>query len=200
MIKIDARGENCPIPVIKTRKALKEIETDGIVQILVDNKIATENLEKMSNETGCKIDIQKISDEHFEVTITKGIGGEIKEEKESQIQKISNKKVVVISSDKMGEGDEELGKALLKSYIFALSEAEEKVSKVIFYNKGAFLTCEGSDSIDDLLNLQNNGVEIFTCGACLNYYKLSENLKVGSSTNMYNILSYTLDADSVLKP
>ncbi|MDR2940234.1 MAG: sulfurtransferase-like selenium metabolism protein YedF [Clostridiales bacterium] len=196
MIKIDARGEDCPLPVIRARKALNGIEKDGAVRVSVDNKIAVQNLEKMSGVMGHKIEIKQVSDSHYDVLIIKGEG----RLEEAAAENSGSGAVIVVSSDKMGEGSGELGRTLLKSYIFALSEQEIKPGKMIFYNSGVRLTTEGSDSVDDLKSLEASGVQIFSCGACLNYYGLTEKLLVGSATNMYDIISYTMGAASVLKP
>jgi len=101
MIKVDARGELCPIPVIKAKKALKEIEKDGVIQVVVDNEIAKENLEKMAKEMGYKYEGEKLGEDHYEVKIIKGEGEE--EVKEVLITKETiSSTAVVISSDKMG--------------------------------------------------------------------------------------------------
>ena len=100
----------------------------------------------------------------------------------------------------MGEGEEELGKVLIKGYIYALTQLETLPKTILFYNKGAYLTCEGSASLEDLKSLEAQGVEIFTCGTCLNYYGLSEKLQVGSITNMYVIADTMAKANKVVKP
>lgn len=97
------------------------------------------------------------------------------------------KTVVVISADHMGEGDEELGRILIKGFIFALTQQEHLPSTILFYNGGARLTCEDSASLEDLKNLASLGVEILTCGTCLNHYGLTDKLAVGDVTNMYVI-------------
>ena len=108
--------------------------------------------------------------------------------------------VVVISADHMGEGDEELGRILIKGFIFALTQQEHLPSTILFYNGGAKLTCEGSESLEDLKDLAARGVEILTCGTCLNFYGITEKLQVGSVTNMYDIVERMSSADRVIKP
>ena len=100
----------------------------------------------------------------------------------------------------MGEGNDELGKILLKGYLFALTQQETLPSTILFYNGGASVTCEGSASLDDLRELAKLGVEILTCGTCLNYYGLTDKLRVGEITNMYVIAEKQLQADLVLRP
>ena len=110
------------------------------------------------------------------------------------------KKVIVIDSNKMGDGSEELSTILLKNYIYALTTIDEKPDTMIFYNSGANLVCEGSESVEDLRKLQEDGVEIKTCGTCLDYYGLKDKLVIGDVTNMYDIVETLLKADSVIRP
>ena len=100
----------------------------------------------------------------------------------------------------MGEGSNELGKILLKGFLFALTQQEQLPKTVLFYNGGAAVTCEGSASLEDLKALQAQGVEILTCGTCLNYYGLTEQLRVGEVTNMYVIVEKQAKADLVIRP
>lgn len=108
--------------------------------------------------------------------------------------------VVVISSDKMGSGNDELGKVLIKGCIFAITQLDELPKKMIFYNGGAKITCEGSDSLEDLKNLESQGVEIVTCGTCLDYYGMKDKLAVGTVTNMYDIVESMNNAGKIVKP
>ena len=108
--------------------------------------------------------------------------------------------VVVIANDKMGEGSEELGKTLLKAFTFALTQQDNLPKTILFYNGGASLTCEGSPMLEDLKTLEAEGVEILTCGTCLNFYGLTEKLAVGGVTNMYVIAEKMLGAGNVVKP
>lgn len=108
--------------------------------------------------------------------------------------------VVVISSDRMGSGNDELGKVLMKGFVFAVSKLDELPSAMLFYNGGATLTAEGSESLEDLKELEAQGVEIMTCGTCLDYYGLKEKLEVGTVTNMYSIVEKMNQAERILRP
>ena len=109
-------------------------------------------------------------------------------------------RMVVISSKTMGEGNDELGATLLKGFIYALTQQDELPDQMLFYNGGAFLTCEGSQSLEDLKMLEEQGVEIRTCGTCLNFYGISDKLQVGEVTNMYDIAERMTKADRIIKP
>ena len=108
--------------------------------------------------------------------------------------------VVAIDTDIMGRGSDELGKPLMKGFIFALSQLETLPRTILFYNGGARLTTEGSVSVEDLKNMEAQGVEILTCGTCLNYYGLTDKLAVGGVTNMYVIVETLAKAAKVIKP
>ncbi len=201
MVKVNAIGDNCPIPVIKTKKAMQALTGPETVEVLVDNEIAVQNVTKMASSTGASVSSEKISEKEYKITI-QATGAPIEEAAEDTAcipDKRSNT-VVVISSDRMGSGNDELGKVLIKGYIFALTQLEELPKTILFYNGGATLTAEGSDSIEDLKNLEAQGVEIMTCGTCLNYYGLTDKLQVGTVTNMYSIVETCAKAGRILKP
>lgn len=208
MVTINAMGDTCPIPVIKTQNAIKALTKAEEVEVLVDNEVAVQNLTKLAGSLGCEVKSEKKAEKEYRVVITvtedklQGQADEKKEEtaEAAYVPDARDNTVVVISSDKMGEGEEELGKVLIKGYIYALTQLETLPKTILFYNKGAYLTCEGSASLEDLKSLEAQGVEIFTCGTCLNYYGLSEKLQVGSVTNMYVIADTMAKAGKVVKP
>ena len=210
MIKVDAMGDTCPIPVVKTKNAIKELKGSGEVQTLVDNEIAVQNLTKMANQKGYGVRSQKLGEGKYEVTMTISDGnaddiattGDSAEEEQIVCYPDARKKntVVVLASATMGAGDEELGEILMKGFIYALSQQEDLPKTILFYNGGAYLTCEGSASLDDLKELELRGVRILTCGTCLNFYGLSEKLKVGEVTNMYEIAETMSKASLIVSP
>lgn len=120
--------------------------------------------------------------------------------KQKLVHRTRTDTVVVIASDQMGEGAEELGKTLLKAFVFSLTQQDKLPKTILFYNGGAHLTCEGSPMLEDLRALEAEGVEILTCGTCLNFYGLTEKLAVGGVTNMYVIAEKMLGAGNVVKP
>ena len=106
----------------------------------------------------------------------------------------------VLGADHMGEGDDKLGKMLMKGFVYALTQLEELPQTILLFNSGAYLSCEGSDSVEDLKSMEAQGVEVMTCGTCLNHYGLTEKLAVGSVTNMYVIAQTMMEADHIVKP
>lgn len=205
MIKVNAIGDACPIPVVKTKNAIRELGGSGVVEVSVDNEIAVQNLLKMAKQKEYEASFEKKSNTEYIVTVNVN-GGEVSEAK--PVTKTSVKSdeiklketIVVIDSDKMGDGDEEFSKTLLKGFIYALSSQDIPPAKILFYNTGVRITTEGSASIEDLKVLEKAGAKIYSCGACLNNYGLSEKLLVGEVTNMYDIVSYLMEADLVIRP
>ena len=209
MIKVNALGDACPIPVVKTKNAIKELGGAGTVETLVDNEIAVQNLTKMANQKGYGVKSEKLSDDQFRVTMEisetaaalQAISGEEDPGECPVVPSCHKKKVVIaVTASVMGTGNDELGAVLIKGFLYALTQQEQLPSTILFYNGGAALTCEGSASIEDLKSLQAQGVEILTCGTCLNYYALTEKLAVGGVTNMYEITERLTQADLVIRP
>ena len=205
MIKVNAIGDACPIPVVKTKNAIRDLGGSGAVEVSVDNEIAVQNLLKMAKQKEYEASFEKKSNTEYIVTINVN-GGEVSDAKPvaKEIAKSDEIKlketIVVIDSDKMGDGDEEFSKTLLKGFIYALSSQDIPPAKILFYNTGVRITTEGSASIEDLKVLEKAGAKIYSCGACLNNYGLSEKLSVGEVTNMYDIVSYLMEADLVIRP
>ena len=206
-IKVDAMGDQCPIPVIKTKKALKEITETTLVEVHVDNEIAVQNLSKMAKQKNLEYKCEKLEEQHYIIKINaeaEGVSIQQKapaeNDKEICYPDRKSNTVVVLSSNQMGNGSEELGQILMKGFIFALTELDELPSTVLLYNSGVKLSTEGSNSIEDLKTLQAQGVEILSCGTCLNYYDLTEKLQVGDVTNMYFILEKMTQSEKIIRP
>lgn len=205
MIKVNAIGDACPIPVVKTKNAIRELGGSGAVEVSVDNEIAVQNLLKMAKQKEYEAAFEKKSNTEYIVTINVN-GGEVSDAKPVTKATVKSDEIklketiVVIDSDKMGDGDEEFSKTLLKGFIYALSSQDIPPAKILFYNTGVRLTIEGSASIEDLKVLEKAGAKIYSCGACLNNYGLTEKLSVGEVTNMYDIVSYLMEADLVIRP
>jgi selenium metabolism protein YedF len=194
---VNAMGEQCPIPVVKTKKVLDSVQGDAEITVLVDNETAVQNLTRMGKNAGAEVLAEK-----FHVTLR------VKDRKPSvetteEINCIPDVKgdfVIAVDTATMGRGNDELGQVLMKGFLFAVTQLDELPKTMLFYNGGATLTTEDSDSLDDLKSLEAQGVTIKTCGTCLNYYGLTEKLKVGEVTNMYDIVETMAKASKVVKP
>ena len=204
MLKVNAMGDTCPIPVVKTKKAIRQLGADGgVVETLIDNDIAVQNLTKMANQKGYGVESEKLGENAYRVTMTVGAGADLPAESEETVCMVpagQKNTVVVVAADHMGEGEGELGKNLLKAFLYALSQQESLPKTILFYNGGASLTCRGSLSLEDLKSMAERGVELLTCGTCLNFYGLTEKLAVGGVTNMYDIVEKQMAADLIVRP
>ncbi|MCR5481404.1 MAG: sulfurtransferase-like selenium metabolism protein YedF [Clostridia bacterium] len=206
MITVDARGLACPQPVINTKNAIKKLKGDEQIRVLVDNEVAVQNLLRLAMQNNFEAKGNKLAESEFEVIMNAvaGSGGDENTAGENEpaiVQPKGNSDfVVVISSDRMGEGSEELGKKLMKAFVFAVTKQEKLPKAVLLYNAGANLSCEGSDSLEDLKALEAEGVDIATCGTCLDFYGLTEKLSVGRVSNMYDIVEIMEKAGHTVRP
>ena len=194
--EVDVRGLPCPRPVISTKKALEEIE-EGTITVLVDNPESKQNVQRFANNQGCKVNIKE-REGIFYLEITKGPHGETKKKPEVEIGKAINADVVCITTDRLGTGDKELGEILMKAFLNTLWDYQPRPAKVLFINSGVTLTTEGSDVLETLNLLEKEGVEIFSCGTCLDYYGIKDKLRVGKVTNMYETVDALITAAKVV--
>lgn len=197
MKKINALGLCCPQPLILTKKEI-ENSTEKEFLVMVDNETAVQNLEKFAKSSNLLFNFEKKLDKEFDVFITKTKDYSLSNPKDF-CDVIDNSNVVLsISKNFMGDGSEELGKILIKGFIYTVSEYENLPKTIIFFNSGVKLTTEGSECIDDLKKLQAKGVKIVSCGTCLDYYGLKEKLLVGEVTNMYTIYETLYKSSKVI--
>ena len=189
MKEIDARGLLCPQPVILAKKALGEL-VEGELVCIVDNITAKENVSRLATNLEHEYDVEE-KNGHFYI--------KIKKTKKEEANKMKNDNfVIVITTDKIGTGNDELGTVLMKSYTYALTEAKPLPKSIMFLNSGATLTVEGSEVLTNIQKLSDMGVEIISCGTCLDYYGIKEKLAVGIVGNMYTIVEKMHEASKVI--
>ena len=187
---VDARGLACPQPVIMTRNALRESDT---VTTIVDNPTSRHNVTRMAEKAGCTVMAEARGD---------GIYLEIRKQNAPTqpavpgmgAAPVGGPLVLVVPSEFMGRGDEELGRILVRSFFHTLREVRPLPDSVIFLNSGVKLAVAGSPVLDDLRELCAQGVAILACGTCLGHYELKDQLKVGEVSNMYDIADALLTA------
>ena len=245
-MRLDERGKQCPLPVIEAKKALEKAEPGSVVEVVVDNEIAVQNLKKLALHKGLDSLSEKVSEREFLVKIWAGVkekaeqvrenaeqakeraeqaresaeqakemeeqareSAEQAKENAEQAEKESIKcaldcrekgLVLVLASDEMGQGDAVLGRLLMKGFVYAVTQQDKLPETVLLFNGGAKLSCQGSDSLEDLKELEAQGVEILTCGTCLNHYGIAEKLLVGNVTNMYEIVEKMTGAKKIVRP
>lgn len=199
-VEIDARGQQCPIPVVRAKKALAEAAPGDIVRILIDNDVAVNNLKNLAGSLKCPVRDEKFADNDYAVSIKKSEAAAAPAAEENAVVAVEPKRVVSIGSQYMGTGDDELGAILMKGFIFALTQQDVLPQTILFYNSGAYLTCEGSESLNDLRTLEEAGVEILTCGTCLNHFGMADKLAIGQVTNLYITAEKQLNATVIVRP
>ena len=189
---VDARGLACPAPVVKTRDALKGGATD--IEVLVDNQTARDNVCRFASSQGFETSVNEEAG-YYRIGLS-GTGAVPEDAGEEMItcEPAGTKTVVVLSSDIMGRGDEELGKILIKAFLNTLAESDPPPWKIVLFNRGVLLAARGEDTVEALSNLGNLGVEILVCGTCLDFLGIKDKVAVGTVSNMYDILTTMLTA------
>ncbi|MFV0424831.1 MAG: sulfurtransferase-like selenium metabolism protein YedF [Bacilli bacterium] len=185
MITLDMRKKACPQPVIETKRAL-DANTDTICTI-VDNITAVENITKMAKDLNCQIEVTKSNDTLFYVYTSNT--GDLK------ITEINFKNVLVLNSEFMGE-NQELGASLMQACIHTLCDIDNIPKTIVLYNSAVKLFENNENIYNDFENLEKMGVEIISCGACINFYNITKN--VGRITNMYEILQILSSDEKII--
>ncbi len=201
---IDTKGHLCPAPLIAAKKALKETAGGESFILLTDNQTSFDNLSRFLKDNKADFQVSE-SESIWTLTITKTTGEVALTNPEdycapsiSHFEK--GNYVVVISSDKMGEGDEELGHLLMANFIKALKDLDELPSKMVFYNNGVKLATKSSPVIEHLRDLEKMGVELMLCATCISHYSLESVVGAGTVSNMYTITEVMASAGNIIKP
>ena len=197
MREIDCRGKACPQPVITTKQALEEVK-EGEFTLIVNDPSSSENVKRFASSQGCSVDVEKKGND-FYLYIRRGMPAE-EGKKEGKIPQREERVVIYINSNLLGIGDEALGSILMRAFLKTLLDTEPRPSRLIFINSGVRLTSEGSEVLETLSALSGKGVEILSCGTCLDFYGLKEKLKIGIVSNMYEIVKSLLEADRLIRP
>lgn len=199
MKTIDCRGLECPMPVIKTKKYF-DLEDSKEALVIVDNEVAKDNVLRLAK--GLKLKSTYIEDGGlYKINLSLGeLNLEEHIEKVEESNENKNKSLtILVASNLLGEGDDKLGETLMKVYINTLAESDSLPENLLFINGGVKLTCEGSDVIDSIKVMKDKGVNIFSCGACLDFYNLKEKLMVGQIGNMYQIIDLMNNSGNTIK-
>ena len=200
---IDCKGMACPLPVVNAKNASEELSAGDVLTVLVDNEIAVQNLTRFGEHKGFTISAEKKAEKEYAV-VMQIAGSAAPESREEEVACVMDSRrrgmLVVLSANTMGTGDSKLGTSLMKAFVFALTKQDQLPDTILCYNTGAYLTCEGSDTLEDLKLLESEGVSILTCGTCLDFYGLKEKLAVGGATNMYDIVERMENAGQIVKP
>lgn len=201
---VDTKGELCPAPLIATKRALKETAEGESFLVLTDNKTSFNNLSRFLKDNNNDFLVSEAGGVWtLSITKTSGDAAEAKVEDYCTVPVPHFEKgnfIVAVTSDKMGEGDDQLGELLMANFIKALKDLDRLPQKIVFYNKGVTLAKNSSPVIADLMDLEKMGVELLLCATCVNYYSLEGSLGTGILSNMYVIASAMASAGNILRP
>lgn len=192
MKRIDCRNMACPAPVISVKKALEEL---GELQVLLDNGAPRENVTRFARNRGFLVSEEQDETGGWALTIT----SDENTRESGTSNNVNSDRVLLITSNCLGEGPEDLGRLLMKNFIHTLLETSDQPASIIFLNKGIFLTTEGSEVLEALEKLNGMGVEILSCGLCLDFFELKGKLRIGGTTNMLSIVENMLSTTQVIK-
>lgn len=202
---VDTRGHKCPVPLIMAKKALKEINDGENLKVITDSKTSLSNLKRFLSDTGAEFAVQTEGDIHT-ITITGGgeaIEATVPEEYCEVITSIpaaGKDYSIVFSTQQMGEGNEDLGLILTKSFLITLVERDIMPRSLLFYNSGVKLAADDSFVIDQLRKLEKKGVKLLLCGTCISFYNIGKEITIGTVSNMYEMAEEMISASKIIKP
>jgi selenium metabolism protein YedF len=204
MRTVDTKGQKCPVPIIETKKALRASQKGESFLVLTDNKTAFSNISRFLNDNKIKFSVLEKSGEWI-FNITNETGENITTAAEDYCSEPiahleKGNYIIVLTSDKMGEGDEELGHLLISNFIKALKDLDRLPQKMVFYNKGVTLVTKNSPVIEHLKDLEKMGVELLLCATCVNHYSLEASIGAGTLSNMYTIAATMASAGHIIRP
>lgn len=201
---VDAKGELCPAPLIATKRALKETPLGESFIVLIDNRISFDNVSRFLKDNKTEFGVE-MSGGIWSLTITKTSGEMINPNAEEYCSvPVSHFEkgdfIIVISSDKMGEGDDELGLLLMANFIKAIKDLDKLPQKIVLYNKGVTVASNDSPHVEHLRDLEKMGVELLLCATCVSHYKIEPLIEIGILSNMFVIAETMASAGNIVKP
>lgn len=196
MKEIDARGLSCPAPVLKTKSALQEENSDS-VSVVVDNAAAQQNVQRFLTSQGFQIQLQQQGDDYRIV----GTRHEAScEQLQCTVEEQGDEKrtMIMCATDRIGYGDHDLGLKLMVNFLRTLKEMGNDLWRLVFVNNGVKMTIDDSEVLEDLKEYEKEGLKILVCGTCLDHFNLLERKQVGETTNMLDIVTAMQLADKVI--
>lgn len=190
---LDCRNDQCPTPVVETRKLLLA-EPGQPLTVLVGDQTARENVTRMAESQGYNVSVDPAGD-GFALQLTPDAAPAA-----TATAPATGKTVALIATDKLGRGDDELGTVLMKNFLITLLELDQPPHQVFFMNGGVKLTVAGADTVETLNKLACAGVEVASCGLCLDFFGLKDQLAVGRIGNMLEIVQALAEAGRVIRP
>lgn len=205
-VTVDARGLSCPQPVIAARKKISEPGVTSAA-VLVDNDASAENVSRMARRMGCEVRLEDAGDGCSRVLLDRekdarpeDVEPPSDEESEQQACRLPSRVAVMVASDTLGRGSEELGRLLNVAFVKTLREVAPRPETLVFMNGGVRLVSEGGELVEAVGEIERLGVRVLVCGTCLDFFGLTEKVEVGTISNMFEIASTLMEADRVVRP
>lgn len=204
---VDARGKMCPEPLVMTRNAIRVADEGDTIEVLIDNSTSQCNVQAFLNELGMSNTTEQHGDE-FTITFTVQNTPNTKNVQDIQpiefcTTPLAPRKsgyAVVLKSQTMGVGDDQLGSLLVRACLNSLNELDEKPTVVILYNAGVKLALQGTDTAAALEKLAHAGIDIILCGTCVDYFDIKDKISIGKVSNMFRINELLAAASHVVYP
>ena len=203
-VVFDFRGLNCPEPVVRSRVILGGPTPPRDADILVDNQASLQNVSRFWQKAGYIVTHEK-EDKHWRINarLKEGTTVDLQQAEGAELVACdanAPKTVVLITTETLGRGDDELGAKLMVNFLGSLPELGLALWRVILLNGGVKLAANEGPALENLKKLEVNGITILVCGTCLNHYNLLEKKQVGETTNMLDIVTALSLADKVIRP
>ena len=195
--ELDCRGLACPAPVLQTKQVIEK-ENLAVITVIVDNDASRQNVSRFLGSQKFDVSVEQKGPDYY-VTGKRATGAAapkppVAPRTTSEKQKI----MLMIATDRMGFGDDELGKKLMISFVKTLEEMGDELWRLVFVNNGVKLTIGGSEVLDVLKHYEKDGLIIMVCGTCLSHFNLLDKKEVGETTNMLDIVTAMQLADKVI--
>jgi len=195
--EIDARGLACPAPVLQAKGAIDKESPDSIT-VLVNNDAAKQNVTRFLESQNYGVSVEQVGTDFHVSGKREGEAGTSECSVTELPQTDRKKSMVMITTDRIGHGDDELGSKLMTAFLKTLKEMGDDLWRLVFLNNGVKLTAEDTENLASLRDLEEDGIAILVCGTCLEHFNLLEKKQVGETTNMLDIVTAMQLADKVI--
>jgi selenium metabolism protein YedF len=196
-MELDCRGVACPAPVLQAKEAIEKAQP-GLIKVTVDSEAARQNVSRFLESRRYEVSVE-VEGTDFHVFGKDGGGCVVENRPVAELPGTESQKIMImVATDRMGYGDDELGAQLVVNFLKTLKEMGDELWRLVFVNNGVKLTVDGSEALSDLKELEDDSVTILVCGTCLTHFNLLDRKRVGETTNMLDIVTAMQIADKVI--
>ncbi len=203
-ISLDCRGLACPGPVLRCLDCIEKDAPESFV-VLVDDAAARENVTRLLTGKGYAVAVAE-APSHCTLTVTRAASGQTGQAAATAVEPccapgapVGGKVAVLIASEGIGAGSDELGGKLMLNFLATLPELGGSLWRIILVNGGVRLATTGHPGLEKLQALAAKGVSVLVCGTCLTFFDLMAAKQVGETTNMLDVVTSLQLADKVIR-